>query len=375
LITATGNITGGNLSGTSISGTLTTAAQTNITSVGTLSSLSVSGNITGGNISTAGMLSGATLETTSNAIIGGNLTVNGNVVYVNITDLNVQDPIIGIGRGANNAPLTTDDGKDRGEQLWYYTDSEKSAFIGYDNSADKLIAALDVSIVNEIVTVNSYGSFVVGTLESTTASASGNITGGNLLTGGLISSTGNITSGNIITGGLISATGNITGGNILGNGAGLSGINAFSNISVSGGNSVTADSISDTLTLTAGDGITLVADAGNNIITIAQAGSGDSIFATGGDMGTVTETVTASEDLGLITTVAATEIDMGTVVTSGLLYPDQLVLPTKTVAQLANTSASPAGQFVFCSNESGGSIPAFSDGTNWRRVSDRAIVT
>ena len=34
-----------------------------------------------------------------------------------------------------------------------------------------------------------------------------------------------------------------------------------------------------------------------------------------------------------------------------------------------------AGAQVFVSNESGGAVPAFSDGTNWRRVTDRAIVT
>jgi hypothetical protein len=40
-VSATGNITGGNVSGTSIVGTLTTAAQTNITSVGTLTGLTI----------------------------------------------------------------------------------------------------------------------------------------------------------------------------------------------------------------------------------------------------------------------------------------------------------------------------------------------
>jgi hypothetical protein len=61
--------------------------------------------------------------------------VNGNYnLCQRITDLNVEDPIIGLGRGPNNAPLTTNDGKDRGEQLWYYSGSEKSAFTGFDNS-------------------------------------------------------------------------------------------------------------------------------------------------------------------------------------------------------------------------------------------------
>jgi hypothetical protein len=33
------------------------------------------------------------------------------------------------------------------------------------------------------------------------------------------------------------------------------------------------------------------------------------------------------------------------------------------------------GAMIYVSNESGGAILAFSDGTDWRRVSDRAIVS
>jgi hypothetical protein len=69
-----GNITGGNLSGTSIVGTLTTAAQTNITSVGTLGSLTVTANVAGGNLTTAGQV-----VATGN-VNGGNLVVTGNLV-------------------------------------------------------------------------------------------------------------------------------------------------------------------------------------------------------------------------------------------------------------------------------------------------------
>jgi hypothetical protein len=150
------------------------------------------------------------IATDGNLVVGNNLVVNGNLTYINITDLNVEDPIIGLGRGPNNTPLTTNDGKDRGEQLWYYTTSEQSAFIGYDNSAGKLIAAGNVTIANEIVTVNSYGTLVVGTLESVTVSA-----------------TGNIQAGNLRTAGLITATGNITGNYIFGNGSQLTGLQSF----------------------------------------------------------------------------------------------------------------------------------------------------
>ena len=48
-------------------------------------------------------------------------------------------------------------------------------------------------------------------------------------------------------------------------------------------------------------------------------------------------------------------------------------LRSYTVAGLP--AATTAGQMVFVSNETGGAVPAFSDGTNWRRVTDRAVVS
>jgi hypothetical protein len=51
-------------------------------------------------------------------------------------------------------------------------------------------------------------------IQNVPLSVSGNVIGGNVLTGGVISATANITGGNILTGGLISVTGNITGGNV-----------------------------------------------------------------------------------------------------------------------------------------------------------------
>jgi hypothetical protein len=50
-----------------------------------------------------------------------------------------------------------------------------------------------------------------------------------------------------------------------------------------------------------------------------------------------------------------------------------LQLPSYTVAGVP--SASPAAQMIYVSDETGGAVPAFSDGTNWRRVTDRAIVS
>jgi hypothetical protein len=72
-LTVTGNVAGanlitvGNVSGTNITGTVATAAQPNITSVGTLTSLAVTGNITGGNVSTTGSVSLAGITVSSGA--------------------------------------------------------------------------------------------------------------------------------------------------------------------------------------------------------------------------------------------------------------------------------------------------------------------
>ena len=74
----------------------------------------------------------------------------------------------------------------------------------------------------------------------TTMSAAGNVTGANLITGGLVTATGNITGGNVFTAGVVSAGGNISSGSgmsavgnisgsyFLGNGSQLTGIDATS---------------------------------------------------------------------------------------------------------------------------------------------------
>lgn len=50
------------------------------------------------------------------------------------------------------------------------------------------------------------------------------------------------------------------------------------------------------------------------------------------------------------------------------------VLTSYTVAKLPDATKF-VGGMIYVSNESGGAVPAFSDGTNWRRVTDRAIVS
>jgi len=49
------------------------------------------------------------------------------------------------------------------------------------------------------------------------------------------------------------------------------------------------------------------------------------------------------------------------------------ILASYTVTTLPSPSV--AGTLIYVSNESGGAVPAFSDGLAWRRVTDRAVVS
>jgi hypothetical protein len=256
---------------------------------GTFTALSATGNITGGNIDAA------ELSLSGDALIGGDLTINGNISYLNVDSFNVEDPIIGLGRSANNTPLIINDGKDRGTDLWYYTDAEKQAFVGYKNNTGKMFAATDVSITSEIVTVNSYGTFVVGGLEGASVSVTGNVIGGNILAGsGQFSTSGNVTGGNLIiaaavSAASVSASGNVTGNYILGNGALLTGVitsvsninNGTSNVSIATANAnvtVSVDGTSNVAVFAAtGEYITGIVSVSGNIIGANINGNGSGL--------------------------------------------------------------------------------------------------
>jgi hypothetical protein len=116
-------------------------------------------------------------------------------------------------------------------------------FVTYDNGNNITIQDLNrpLSYYSAPVTIDSNlevnGNIsvtgnIVGNFVATTQTFAGNLTGGNLLTSGVMSAAGNVTGGNIRTGGQISATGNVTGNYFVGNGAALTGI------VVSGGTSI-----------------------------------------------------------------------------------------------------------------------------------------
>ena len=291
------NIQGANVTGTvgsaTTAGTVTVNAQPNITSVGTLTSLLVTGNVTAtnaslGNLVTANYFSGAGnllsniaggnvsgqvgnalvagtvytaeqpnitslgtlsgLTVTGDSVLTGNLTVTGTTSYVNSTNTYIEDPIIEQGGGVNNATLTSDDGKDRGSVLDYFSTTAKKAFMGWDNSNAEFALGSVVTVASEVVTFSTFGNLRVGyiigngsaltsltganvtgtvssatTAGTVTTAAQPNITSVGTLTSLLV--TGNVTAtnaslGNLVTANYFSGAGNllsnIVGGNVTG---------------------------------------------------------------------------------------------------------------------------------------------------------------
>lgn len=70
------------------------------------------------------------------------------------------------------------------------------------------------------------------------------------------------------------------------------------------------------------------------------------------------------------------EFSVGTATkTAKLVVNGAVRIGQYTVATVPSASANGAGSIIYVSDETGGAIIAFSDGTNWRRSSDRAIIS
>jgi hypothetical protein len=247
-LTVTGNASAGNIS---TGGVLSVTGNANVGNLGTGGLIVATGNVTGGNLVTTGTGSVGELAVSGNAVITGNLAVNGNVTYVNVDTLQVEDPVISLGGGPNGAPLTSNDGKDRGTLLNYYTTSAIDAFMGWDSSNGEFGFGSNVSIVNDVVTFNTLGNVRASTLLANvnggTGAFSGNVTAGNvyanagtigasLLTGTLTTAAQpNITSVGTLTG--LGVNGNITGVNVSANTGAFYG-NAAGLTNIPGGNIV-----------------------------------------------------------------------------------------------------------------------------------------
>ena len=242
-VSATGNIYGNNM------------IVANALVVGSFSPavISVSGNITGGNLITGGLIS-ATGNITSVGNVAGNYILgNGALLTGVITS------VANINSGTSNVTVVSSGGN----------------------------VSIGVGGTSNVAVFATTGEYITGVV-----SASGNITGGNLLTGGIIS-----------------ATGNITGNYLLGNGSQLTGIdatsiqNGTSNVKVvsSGGNvSVGVGGTSNVVVwATTGEYVTGLISASGNItggnltVSTGNITGGNAIIGNAGGYGDVTTTMFA----------------------------------------------------------------------------------
>ena len=125
-----------------------------------------------------------------NLNVNGNLTVSGNTTYINVTDLNVADPMIELGGTANGGNANAYDGFDRGLFLRNYKSDLSgpiNQFMGWKTGLDEFEFASNAAISAGIITVNTYGNVkanvFLGNLEGTVlTNAQNNITSvGNLI--------------------------------------------------------------------------------------------------------------------------------------------------------------------------------------------------
>jgi len=253
--------------------------------------IAVSGNVTGANLATTGLAS------VIGNITGGNLRTAGNILI--IRDASTAQPTVRF----EDTDDTVTVGQVLGAIEWFTSDLSGGARVTSVIRANASSVGGNATVEILTSTGGAAPSVKVSVLEdgnvgvanaapmhkfsvtgdayvSTTATVIGNVTGGNLITAGLITVTGNVTGGNLITAGLASVTGNVIANNINASQqvtAGALGVSATGN--VTGGNIISDGVISATGNLTTTDIFaTTVSVSGNitggNLITAGTTATG-----------------------------------------------------------------------------------------------------
>ena len=244
LNTGTGNIIGGNISVTSANVTgLTATGAANVNSLTVVTTINATGNITGGNligrlangtsnvnipaangnvtigvggtsnvviVTATGVNVAGTLNTGTGNIIGGNISVtsanvtgltatgaaNVNSLTV-VTTINATGNITGgnligaLANGTSNVNIPAANG---------------NVTIGVAGNAN-VVTVTGTGVVLNNGTINTgTGNITVGNISAVAGSFSGNLSGLNITTTGLVSATGNVSGGNLTTGGNVIAT-------------------------------------------------------------------------------------------------------------------------------------------------------------------------
>jgi len=221
-VSAVGNITGGNLrTGAQVSATGNITGG-NIISVAAVSGVSLvsSGNVDSGNLRTSGLISAAGNITTAANVAGTYFLGNGS----QLTGLSLGVSVTKFVNGTSEGNVGATNGN-----------------INFNVAGVSNVVVIDTTTLYANVlsaqSITKSGTNAVGNIGSSTSFF--NTIFGNIYNGTIISLSGNVTGGNITTGGLvnagttISATGNVTGGNLI-----TAGLVSTSSITKTGSNAV-----------------------------------------------------------------------------------------------------------------------------------------
>ena len=123
------------------------------------------GTMTWKNKTTGSFVAGMTLTPAGNMTVAGNLTVSGTTTTINSTVTTIVDPLIVLQAASGGGALGSDTNKDVGLAMQYYSDSAKTAFLGYDDSAGALTFITDATISSEVVS-GTAGEIIVGDISA-----------------------------------------------------------------------------------------------------------------------------------------------------------------------------------------------------------------
>jgi len=98
-------------------------------------------------------------------VISGNLTVAGTQTVVNSVVTAIQDPVIDLGGGLSNTPLTVDDGYNKGLAIHYFDTADKITALVRNNATGNMSLRTDIANNNPTSNSDLVNSGVWGTLD------------------------------------------------------------------------------------------------------------------------------------------------------------------------------------------------------------------
>ena len=383
VVTATSlSVTGSVTTGLDVSG-IVTATTVQVGSATTIHTTGIdlgSGNITSHNINSTGIVTATGLDINGNGDISGDTSIGGNVTVTSTDAGSAAAPELILYRNS----ASPDDGDYLG-QIQFKGKHDGGGDEIYAKVTGKISDASQGTEDGLIETaIKGGGSFTIVSrqrsdelqlLNGCGLSVAGDATiSGNLTVNGTTTTIDTVVTsvdsmavdGDVTAGGNLNVTGVATAttfnGNLTGNVTG----------------NVTGDVTGNLngLTYPSSDGSSnqVLKTDGNGSITFASVSSlSDFDWENDTDLGSIEDSATVTTDSGSIADPVSNDYNLKLIATDGVIYPDTFVLPSYTVSTLPSTN--PAGGMLFVTDETGGSVPAFSDGTNWRRVTDRAIVS